>query len=208
LLKAAVPSIKYCIWLVVPLFAMVFSTHTVGLRAQEHAPLLSQQSLPDVELTDQHGRKVHFYSDLVKGRVVAVNTVFTTCTTICPTMGVTFQQLSRIFANQSPTKLSLISISVDPVVDTPQKLDEWSRMFGKLGPDWILLTGSKENIDTLLSALQLYTSDKQLHKPTILIGGEGGRDWARTSALLPPTRLAELIHARLDEASGPGMPRP
>jgi protein SCO1 len=201
------PWVKYRTCLILA-FAWVFAIHPVGLRAQRQTPVLSQRTIPDVELTDQHGRKVHFYSDLVKGKVVAINTIFTTCTTICPTMGVTFQQLSTLLANQSPTRLSLISISIDPVVDTPQKLDQWSREFGRVGPDWILLTGRKDDIDTLLNALQLYNSDKQAHKPVVLVGSDGGKNWARASAELPPARLAELIHTRLDAATVHATLRP
>jgi protein SCO1/2 len=38
---------------------------------------------------------VRFYTDLVKGRVVAVNFIFTTCTTICPPLGATFARVQR-----------------------------------------------------------------------------------------------------------------
>jgi len=47
----------------------------------------SRMSIPDVALLDQDGREIHFYSDLVKGRVVAIQFIFTTCTTICPPLG-------------------------------------------------------------------------------------------------------------------------
>jgi len=39
--------------------------------------------IPDVPIYDQDGRRLNFYTDLVKGRTVAINFIFTTCTTIC-----------------------------------------------------------------------------------------------------------------------------
>jgi protein SCO1/2 len=188
---------------VVPLLALaaVFAAPAASARSQSLQTAGSSVSIPDVELVDQHGRKLHFYSDLVKGKVVAINTVFTTCTTICPLMGAKFSRLSRMLGDEGHGKVNLISISVDPETDTPERLDAWSREFGEPGADWTLVTGAKNDVDTLLKALQTYTADKQEHLPVVLIGdGTGG--WARASALLPPSQLADLLHARLQSASG------
>jgi protein SCO1 len=154
--------------------------------------------VPDVELVDQNGRRVRFYSDVVKGRVVAINTIFTTCTTICPLMGANFAKLGKLLADRKDGKVSLVSISIDPVVDTPERLKEWSSAFGHSAIDWTLLTGSKANVDTVLRALQVFTAEKQDHAPVVLIGGDGAGDWARASALLPPAKLADLLQARLE----------
>jgi protein SCO1/2 len=158
---------------------------------------VSGLQIPNVALIDQHGNTVHFYSDLVAGKVVAINTIFTTCTTICPLMGTNFAKLKKLLGNEVGRQVFLISISVDPAVDSPQRLQEWSSRFGQDGPGWTLLTGSKADIDTLLKALQVFTVDKQDHAPVVLIGGEGTGDWARASALLPPSQLAQMIDKRL-----------
>jgi protein SCO1/2 len=157
--------------------------------------------IPDVALLNQHGDTVHFYSDLIKGKVVAINTIFTTCTTICPLMGANFAKLGKLLGDRADQQVNLISISVDPMVDTPERLDEWSRKFGQAGPGWTLLTGPKDDIDNLLKALHIATADKLDHAPVALIGGDGVGEWARASALLPPSRLAKLIQARLELGS-------
>src|SRR5580658_2937131 len=76
--------------------------HHAGMAAAAGNQVVAVASLriPDVELVDQHGKKVHFYSDLVKGKVVAINTVFTTCTTICPLMGANFAKLSNLMSEE------------------------------------------------------------------------------------------------------------
>jgi len=157
---------------------------------------VSGLNIPDVVLLNQHGEKVRFFSDLIKGKVVAINTIYTTCTTICPIMGANFARLRRVMQDRAEGKVNLISISIDPVVDTPERLNQWSRTFGETGPGWTLLTGPKSDVDRLLKALRVFTSDKADHAPVALIGSESGADWARASALLAPTRLAELIQAR------------
>lgn len=190
-----------CVYLVLAV-AVVYVILPACLRAQDESTAISRLTIPDVELVDQHGKRVRFYSDLVEGRVVAIETVFTTCTTICPMMGANFSKLSRLLGSQDRGRVNLISISVDPITDTPEMLDRWSRQFGPAGQDWTLLTGSKDDIDRLLKALEIFTPDKQEHSPVVLIGDDGTGEWARASALLSPSRLADLLQARLKLASG------
>jgi protein SCO1/2 len=162
---------------------------------------LSGRIIPDVVLLNQRGQKIHFYSDLIKGKIVAINTVFTTCTTICPLMGANFARLPntlrKMYGDEDNRKVILISISIDPVVDTPERLDQWSCGFGEIKPSWTLLTGPKTDIDSVLKALQMFAAVKLDHAPVVLIGADGG-DWSRVSALLPPARLASFVHARLE----------
>ena len=167
--------------------------------AESSASVISGLAIPDEILVDQHGKKVHFYSDLVKGKVVAINTIFTTCTTVCPIMGANFARLRNLLGEVAGRRVELISISIDPVADTPERLAEWSSRFSShQEPGWTLLTGPKADVDRLLKALQIFTADKQDHAPVVLIGGEGAGNWSRASGLMPPPQLAELIHGRLD----------
>jgi cytochrome oxidase Cu insertion factor (SCO1/SenC/PrrC family) len=106
-------------------------------------------AIPDAPLLDQYGRPVRFYTDLVRGRVVAINFIFTTCQGVCPPMGATFGKLLKDLQGQG---VRLISVSVDPVNDTPERLAAWSAKFGA-GPDWTLVTGDKQDVDGLLRAL-------------------------------------------------------
>ncbi len=52
-------------------------------------------NIPDIEVLDQDGRKLHFYTDLVRGKTLALNFIFTTCTTICPPLGATFARVQK-----------------------------------------------------------------------------------------------------------------
>lgn len=179
------------------LMVLLTSVASTSLHGQDRTMSVSEKTIPDVELTDQNGHTVHFYSDLVKGKVVAINTVFTTCDTICPVMGARFASLSRLLAKEDTSRVELISISVDPLVDTPARLKGWSQQFGHVGAHWVLLTGRKDDVDHLLKALEIFTPDKVEHTPVVLIGSGGTTQWSRASALSSPTRLAELMRARL-----------
>ena len=69
-------------------------------QSYEEKVSFSKASIPDVVLLNQDGEQVRFYSDLVKNKVVAINFIFTTCTTICPPMGAHFSKLQKLMGER------------------------------------------------------------------------------------------------------------
>ena len=160
----------------------------------------SRLSIPDVAVLDQDGRKFRFYSDLVQGKVVAINFIYTTCTTICPILGATFANVQGQMGERSGRDFSLISISVDPVTDTPPRLKAWAAKFNAK-PGWTLVTGKKPDIDKLLRSLGASTAQKEDHPPLVLIGNEPKELWTRAYGLMPLTDLiAGMIEGRVTTA--------
>ncbi len=149
----------------------------------------SKMNIPDIELVDQNGKKVHFYTDLVKGQTVAINFIFTTCTTICPPLGATFARVQKEMAGKD---VRFISISVDPTTDTPERLKAWGAKF-HAGDGWTFVTGDKPQVDELLRALGASTARREDHSPTILIGNDGHGIWTRTYGLANTTKLVQII---------------
>jgi protein SCO1/2 len=174
-------------------------------QGHEHPPprpstasaALGRMNVPDAALLDQDGRDVHFYTDLVKDRVVAINFIFTTCTTICPPMGANFGKLQKMMGERAGRDFQMISVTVDPAVDTPPRLNAWAEKFGR-EPGWTLVTGAKPEIDKLLKALRVFTPDKNDHSPIVLVGDERRGEWTRSYALAPPATLAAAIDQLLD----------
>lgn len=150
---------------------------------------LGALNVPDVPLVDQDGKPVRFYSDLVKGQVVAVNFIFTTCTMICPPMGANFARLEKLVAGKD---VRLISVSIDPANDTPERLKAWSQKLGG-GPGWTLLTGNRDEVVRLLKTLGVYTASVTDHSPVVLLGDDRAHRWTRAYGLAAPAKLAELI---------------
>ncbi len=150
-----------------------------------------QAAGPDVELLDQSGRHVHFYSDLVAGHTVAVNFIFTTCTTICPVMSANFVKLEKLLGKRLGADILLISISVDPVNDTPARLKEFAAKFGAT-PGWTLLTGNNRDVERLLRSLGEYSPDKLQHSSDVLIG-RGGGPWTHMDAMESPDRIKAVL---------------
>ncbi|HSN85206.1 MAG TPA: SCO family protein, partial [Thermoanaerobaculia bacterium] len=112
--------------------------------------------IPDLALVDQDGKPVRFYSDLVHGKVVMINFIFTSCTTICPPMGATFGKVQELLGDRAGKDVHLIAVSVDPATDTPERMKAWGKKFGAT-PGWTLVTGDRDTVVQLLKGLGVYT---------------------------------------------------
>ncbi|HET7287961.1 MAG TPA: SCO family protein, partial [Pyrinomonadaceae bacterium] len=153
----------------------------------------SKMNIPDIELLDQNGRKIHFYSDLVKGHTVAINFIFTTCTTICPPLGATFARVQKELGDRVGRDVRLISITVDPATDTPERLKAWGAKF-HAGDGWTFVTGDKPQVDELLRALGASSARREDHTPTVLIGNDTNGTWTRTYGLAQVSQLVQIIN--------------
>jgi cytochrome oxidase Cu insertion factor (SCO1/SenC/PrrC family) len=151
----------------------------------------SSLQIPDVRVSDQSGNQINFYSDLVKGKTVAINFIFTTCTTICPPLTATFRRVQQDLKTKA-VDAQLISVSVDPTIDTPERLRDYAAKF-RAEPGWTFVTGSKSEIDSLLQALGVAVANKNDHTPTILIGNDAAKYWTRAYGLSSPTALIKTI---------------
>jgi protein SCO1/2 len=164
------------------------ASRTAATEGGGPAPL----AIPDVALVDQDGRPVHIYSDLIHGKRVAMNFVFTTCTTICPPMGANFERLQGLLGARAGADVRLISVSVDPLTDTPERLKAWGARF-HAGPGWTLLTGRQEDVDHLRKSLGVYTADRAAHSPIALLGDDPAHRWTRAYGLGSPAKLLQIL---------------
>ena len=148
--------------------------------------------IPDVVVYDQEGKRLNFYSDVIKGKTVAINFIFTTCTTICPPLTAIMRQIQREMGARVGRDVLLVSVSVDPLTDTPERLKSFAAKFDA-GPGWTFVTGRKTDIDKLLRALGAYVNDKNNHTPIILVGNERTGYWTRSYGLAPASTIVRLI---------------
>lgn len=147
---------------------------------------------PNSEVQNKEGKTLKFYDELIKGKVVAINFVFSSCPTICPLMQVTFAQLQKNLNEAGIKDITLISVTVDPATDTPARLKSWSEQFkGEEG--WSYVTGDKKTIDHILKKLEVFTADINDHPSFILIGNDKKGTWKRVNSLAPVETLTEEL---------------
>jgi cytochrome oxidase Cu insertion factor (SCO1/SenC/PrrC family) len=107
-------------------------------------------TVPTFSLTERHGTTVSA-ADLA-GRVWVADFVFTRCPDICPVLSTRMASLQeslngKLAAGDAPVRL--VSISVDPLHDTPEALAAYADRY-HAGPDWLFLTGSRDAVAALL----------------------------------------------------------
>ena len=163
-----------------------------GPAAAPEASSAGDLEIPDVEVVTHEGERVRFYSDLVAGKTVAMNFVFTTCTTICPPMGAIFGRLQDELGDRLGDEVHLVSVSVDPATDTPERLAAWAANFDAR-EGWTLVTGETVTIERLLKALGVFTADAADHAPVALVGHDPSGTWTRTYGLAGPADLAAIL---------------
>lgn len=134
--------------------------------------------IPDVNLLTQHGDTVNLRSDVVGDRIVVIDFVYTTCTTICPVLSAILGQVQRQLADRLGKEVMLVSLTVDPLRDTPARLKAYSEKH-HAGDGWLWLTGNKQAVDGVLQEFGVYTPNFEDHPSTILVGDGSTGDWSR-----------------------------
>ena len=171
----------------------------------------NKMSIPDIAVLDQHGNALHFYTDLIKDKTVAINFIFTNCTTICPPLAATFARLQKELGDRVGKDVHLISISVDPLTDTPERLKAWGAKF-KAGPGWTFVTAEKQEMDKLLNALGAAVSKREDHTPAMIIGNDGKGVWTRTYGLAKISQIVGVIEnviaGKVEESSTTAEAKP
>lgn len=147
---------------------------------------------PNHVLITQDNKPVHFYNDLLKGKVALINFIFTTCQGVCAPMTANLARVQNYVSEQMGREVVIISISVDPQTDTPERLKAYAEKF-KAKPGWYFLTGKKENIDWVLYKLGGYVEDKATHTSVLIVGNEATGEWMKVHAMANPSEIASAV---------------
>lgn len=147
----------------------------------------------DVELVNQDGKKVRFYTDLIDGKIVIINSFFATCTGVCPVMGGTFKKIQAALGDRIGRDVHLISISVDPENDTPAALRKYAKATAAR-PGWTFITGDRKSVELALQKLGLKTANKESHTPVVLIGNEPKGVWKKAFGLAASDEVVKLVN--------------
>jgi protein SCO1/2 len=151
---------------------------------------------PNVPLTTQDGTVVHFYDDMIKGKAVAINLIYTRCSASCPLETAKLAQVQRLLGDRVGKDVFFYSISIDPKHDTPEVLKAYAQRF-HAGPGWLFLTGKEEDIQLVSKKLglsfQIGAGNRDGHLPTLMVGNEPTGEWMRNSSVENPKFLAMMM---------------
>ena len=172
------------------LFAVTtaWAAATRGEGGASYRRTVTRYEVPDVALVNQDGARVRLPNALAADKPVVLSFFFSTCTTVCPILSASSSALLKTLGAES-SEVRVVSIATDPDHDTPEVLRSYRKRFDA-GPEWELLTGSREDIDRVLRAFHAYSGNKATHRPLTLLRAPGGDSWVRIDGLI---RNSDLV---------------
>ena len=169
----------------------------------EYARSVANYTVPDVTLVRADGQPVQLSSELDDGRAVVLSFIYTSCTTVCPMTSATLSELQDKLGG-SAERVHLVSISIDPEYDTPQRLRAYAQRFGA-GPAWQHYTGTLAASQRSQRAFDVYRGNKMDHAPVTLVRLQPGAPWVRIDGFATADQLlAELALPMGSSASAAG----
>lgn len=166
--------------------------------APSRAERIARQ-LPNVRFTNQHGRPVKFYDDIVKGKKVLINFMYTECSETCPRTTANLLRVHRAFGDRVGRDVFFVSITLTPERDTPEVLKAYAERNG-CGEGWSFLTGTLDDTDRLRKHLGVYDDNPDIreHVGILTFGNEPEGKWGATAALAAPDLIMWSVTNRID----------
>jgi protein SCO1/2 len=165
----------------------------------------AEKYFTNVELVNQDGQKMRLYTDLLQGKTVIINSFFATCQGSCLPITRNLEKVQEALGDRLGKDARIISISVDPTVDTPAELKAFGKKF-HARPGWYFLTGPKENVEFVLKKLGQFVADKQDHYNIIIIGNDRTGLWKKAFGLAKSDALVEVVESVLDDKGAEKTP--
>lgn len=175
--------------------------HPLPEKSSSYEISKARYATPKLTLIDQYGEKVRIDQLLAEDRPTLVQFIFTSCTTICPVMGAVFGGAQEDIAAIAPN-FRMVSISIDPEYDTPEKLREFAAK-QNARPDWVFLTGAADDITAVTKSFDALNQgdNKMYHQPFTFMRWRKDDAWVRIRGLLSVADLVnEFSTARKVEA--------
>lgn len=189
-------------------FALLGSTAAWGHDGEDHGASAEGPAMETVDasrtpdarayftdtlLLNQHGEPVRFYSDVLEGRVVLLNVIYTECPDACPLITRKINEVREAIGEPMKERIHFISISSDPETDSPQALREFAQKNEAEDPNWIFLTGEKANVDAVLMRLGQLGQTPEGHSTLLIAGDVPNKRWTKIRPDAPAVAIAERL---------------
>lgn len=189
-------SLSVCFW--------IFST--VAFAHEGHAPKApatvaaapatgthdAKTWFTDTPLQDQNGETLRFYSDALQNRIVLLNVIFTSCTDACPLITQKLKEVRELLGDKAPD-ITFISLSSDPLRDTPAVLKAYTLKQGSDDPHWLFLTGDKAQMDLVLSRIGQIVPTPEQHSTQLIVGDVANKRWSKIRPDAPAAAIAQRL---------------
>ena len=158
----------------------------------------AQKYFSDIQLVNQNGEKMRFYSDLLQGKTVIINSFFATCQGSCLPLSRNLQKVQEALGDRLGKDARIISISVDPTVDTPTALKAYANKL-QAKPGWYFVTGDKASVDFALKKLGQFVENKEGHTNIFIIGNESTGLWKKAFGLAKSEDIVKVVDSVIND---------
>jgi protein SCO1/2 len=162
--------------------------------------MLRQRYFPNTPLTTSDGRKVRFYDDLLKDKIVILNLMYARCEGICSAATANLKSVRKLLREQINHDIFIYSLTLKPEEDSPAALQEYAEMHGvDTDPHWLFLTGKPEEVDVLRHKLGFadpdpeVDRDKSRHSGMLRYGNEPQCIWGTCQGSAEADWIAQEI---------------
>ena len=177
---------------------ILFAFGLVTAQAQQPEQSAAQKYFSDVQLMNQDGEKMRLYTDLLQGKTVIINSFFATCKGSCLPLMRNLQQVQESLGDRLGKDARIISISVDPTVDTPGALKAYAQKL-KAKPGWYFLTGDKASVELALKKLGQFVESKESHLNIFIIGNDRTGLWKKAFGLAKSEEIVKVVDSVVND---------
>ena len=180
-------------WMVL---GMALAGASAVMAAEADRDEAARNYFTDLEVIDQNGKRLRFYSDVLADRVVLVNVIYTNCQEACPLITQLLLQTRAKLADAVTDDVWFVSVSTDPERDSPEALKAFAKRQRVDESRWLFLTGTKENIDHILKKLRRQGQSIEAHSTQMLAGTTRERhEWIPLPAGIQPGAIAAVLRS-------------
>jgi cytochrome oxidase Cu insertion factor (SCO1/SenC/PrrC family) len=180
-------------------FAASAATTMDAAAADEKA----RQYFSNVELIDQDGERLRFYDDVLRDRIVVISFIFTNCQSACPMMTRNLTMIRDMLREDERDGIQFVSISLDPVRDTPSAMKKFAQTHDADQDGWLFLTGQPDNVNFVTQRLGSYTDDLEAHTTVLIAANVRTAHWTKIPPNVPPNGIVERLRLLVEEDAAP-----
>jgi len=175
--------------------ASVASTGTDQAASEEKA----REYFTNLEVIDQDGNRLRFYDDVLSGKVVVINFIFTNCQGACPLMTQNLKMVRDMLGVELGKDIHFVSISIDPVRDTPAAMKEFAENQYADEDGWRFVTGDPDNLEYIVKKLGQYNDNVEAHSTLLIAANVRTAHWTKIAPNIPPNGVVDQLRGLIEE---------
>jgi len=195
--------IKKLIAVAIAAVTLVLATAVFASNTTDAERAASEQKARDyfsnIEVIDQDGQRLKFYDDVLKDKVVAINFIFTNCQGACPLMTRHLTLVRDLLGPEVGEKIHFVSISIDPIRDTPAAMKEFAETHHADQAAWRFITGDPDDLAAIVKRLGQYNDDVEAHSTLLLAANVRTAHWTKIPPNVPPNGVVERLRLLAEE---------